>query len=181
MPIDDRDVSTRNAVATRCVIDLSSSPPPPGKLDAVGYESDPDLPRRSTGLTMRQPFNLRPPITFGKSASPGPVRTSDTEGEFIYTTCDILSSDSIDSEDDADSTDLDAASDTGVRETNDHDQDDNEDELEETSAPEQDEDIGWMDDETSEDGEINDDGESSMSESQNDDGRLFKLSFWIPY
>lgn len=184
-------------MATRLVVDLSSSPPETGyQSDAgyqsdTGYQTDPDLPRRSPVTDRvpsdlsRPPNNRRLPLKFGigirKSASPRPVHTSDTEGDFIRTTGDMPSSDSVDSEDDADSMHLDALSDSSVRDIDDYDQEDDEDELGETSAPEQDEDMGSMDDDISEDGEIiADDGDSSMSQSQNDDGRLFKLSTWIP-
>lgn len=167
MRTNDRGISARDSAAARPVVDLSSSPPD------TGYQSDPDLPRRSP-VTERVPFDLN-----------GPVHSSDTEVDFIRTTGDIPSSDSVDSEDDADPMLLYAASDTSVRGSDDFDLEDDEDELEETT-PEQDEDMDSMDDdisdisEISEDGEINaDDGDSSMSESQNDDGRLFKLSTWI--
>lgn len=190
MRTNDRGISARDSAAARPVVDLSSSPPD------TGYQSDPDLPRRSP-VTEPVPFDLnrppssqRPPVKFGtgirKSASPRPVHTSDTEVDFIRTTGDIPSSNSVDSEDDADSMLHYAASDASVRGSDDFDLEDDEDELEE-STPEQDEDMDSMDDDISdisdisEDGEINaDDGDSSMSESQNDDGRLFKLSTWIP-
>ncbi|KAK1828383.1 hypothetical protein QBC39DRAFT_374779 [Podospora conica] len=157
----DQDTSTHphTPVAPRYVIDLSSSPPPSGIMDAEEeYDSDLEcletLPRRQAAGLLRQPC---------------PVHTSDAEGELI--------------QDDADMTDVDAASNASVRDPSEYDQEEDDDEPEETSSEPGDP-IGWGDDEAYEDGEINEDSdinedsESSMSDSQNDDES--DVDFWCP-